>query len=280
MTEPAPTSDVPAPPFEILSEDGPVLAINKPAGLLTLGASLWVPTLERQVKEWLKTRANKPGNVYLGVPHRLDRPVSGVMLFAKNSKAAARLAEQFRTRQVHKIYWGITETAPVEEQGTLTEWLLKDDDKANVRVVPPETPGSKEAILHYRVACQTPLGTLLEIELETGRMHQIRVQLAHHGWPILGDVQYGAKRLLLPEMPEDPTQNVIALHARQITFLHPIRYDSVTIEAPLPANWGDLELPDIETPHTPHFIPAAKGDDDVHDAGLELDQLLEGLEED
>ena len=229
--------------WQILSEDGPVLAINKPAGLLTLGAhDPNVPTLERQVKSYLKQKYAKPGNVYLGIPHRLDRPVSGVILFTRNSKTAARLAEQFRERQVQKIYWGITERPPDQPTGCLTDWLLKDPEQAHVGVVPPETPGAKPAVLHYRVVGPTPLGTLLEIELETGRMHQIRVQLAANGCPILGDVQYGATTRLADPAPEDPTTNPIALHARQITFLHPIRYDSVTVVAPLPENWGDLQL--------------------------------------
>ena len=229
--------------WRILYEDGPVLAVNKPAGLLTLGAhDPAVPTLERQVRSYLKQKYRKPGNVYLGIPHRLDRPVSGVILFARNSKAAGRLAEQFRERQVEKIYWGITVREPEVPAGCLTDWLLKEADKAHVHVVPPGTPGARQAVLHYRVVGTTPLGTLLEIELETGRMHQIRVQLAARGWNILGDVQYGAELRLINPAPEDPTLNPIALHARQIKFLHPVRYDGVTVVAPLPEAWGDLRL--------------------------------------
>jgi len=267
-------SDDPAPlfpPCEILLEDGPVLAVHKPAGLLTLGAHPEIPTLERQIKDWIKARFQKPGNVYLGIPHRLDRPVSGVLLFARNSKAAARLAEQFRTRQVHKIYWGITTQPPDPPQGTLVDCLLKTPDQAHVTVVPPETPGAREAILHYRTVCQTPLGPLLEIELETGRMHQIRVQLAHQGWPIVGDLQYGAQRLLVEQLPEDKTLNPIALHARQITFLHPVRYDSVTVVAPIPANWGNLNLPDVEVPRSQVSTsdPAAAARDAANSADVE-----------
>lgn len=252
--------------WQILCEDGPVLAINKPAGLLTLGAhDPAIPTLERQVRSYLKEKFQKPGNVYLGIPHRLDRPVSGVILFARNSKAAGRLAEQFRERQVRKIYWGITAHAPEQPEGCLTDWLLKEPDKAHVHVVPAETPGARQAVLHYRSVGPTPLGTLLEIELETGRMHQIRVQLASRGWHILGDVQYGATQLLVDPAPADPTLNPIALHARQITFLHPVRYDSVNVTAPLPENWGDLglELP-TETrpfPQSPP-LPVWEEDDD------------------
>ncbi|MDB5387007.1 MAG: truC [Planctomycetaceae bacterium] len=230
------------PPWHILSEDGPVLAINKPSGLLTLGAAPRIPTLEREIKAYLKQKYGKPGNVYLGVVHRLDRPVSGVILFTRNSKAAGRLAEQFRERQIEKIYWGITDREPEQQSGTLIDWLLKVPDKAEVEVVPPETPGARQAVLHYRVVGQTPLGSLLEIQLETGRMHQIRVQLASRGWPIRGDIQYGSTQYLADPPPEELTANPIALHARQISFLHPVRYDSVTIAAPVPANWGDLGL--------------------------------------
>lgn len=229
--------------WQILCEDGPVLAINKPAGLLTLGAhDPAIPTLEREVRSYLKEKFQKPGNVYLGIPHRLDRPVSGVILFARNSKAAGRLAEQFRERQVRKIYWGIVSREPEQPEGCLTDWLLKEPDKAHVHVVPQGTPGARQAVLNYRSVGSNPWGTLLEIELETGRMHQIRVQLASRGWHILGDVQYGATRLLMDPAPTDATLNPIALHARQITFLHPVRYDSVTVTAPLPENWGDLHL--------------------------------------
>jgi 23S rRNA pseudouridine1911/1915/1917 synthase len=252
---PPDVSPEPSYAWQILCEDGPVLAINKPSGLLTLGShDPAVPTLERQVRSYLKEKFQKPGNVYLGIPHRLDRPVSGVILFAKNSKAAGRLAEQFRDRQVRKIYWGIVEREPLEPEGRLSDWLLKEPEKAHVNVVEPETPGARQAVLHYRTLRQTPLGTLLEIQLETGRMHQIRVQLASRGWHILGDVQYGATRLLMDPAPADPTLNPIALHAREITFLHPVRYDSVTVTAPLPDNWGSLQLP--EEPPTlpePHF---------------------------
>lgn len=242
-----PHESMPSAPFQVLLEDGPVLAINKAAGILTLGGKTGVPTLERQVKDWLRERFQKPGNVYLGVPHRLDRPVSGVILFARNSKAAGRLAEQFRERQVQKIYWGLTANLPQPAQGTLVDWLLKDPDRAHATVVPPNTPQARQAILHYRTVATTPLGTLLEIELETGRMHQIRAQLGHHGWPIWGDRQYGATTDLIHPLPTDITTIPIGLHARQITFLHPIRYEPVTIVAPVPENWGSFTLEEEPT---------------------------------
>src|SRR6476646_4634528 len=127
-------------PLEILCEDGPLLAVNKPAGLLTLGAVPGVPTLERQVKQFLKDKYQKPGNVYLGIPHRLDRPVSGVVVFGRNSKCAARLAEQFRERKVRKVYWALVERPPDPPEGELVDWLLKAPDQARVEIVPAETP--------------------------------------------------------------------------------------------------------------------------------------------
>lgn len=249
---------------EVLLEDGPLLAVNKPAGLLTLGAIPGVTTLEREVKAWLKARFDKPGNVYLGIPHRLDRPVSGVVVFGRNSKVAARLAEQFRERQVRKVYWAIVEGAPAPAEGELADWLLKTPDEAHVTIVPPETPGAREARLKYRTLAQIPVTanelnsspstphsehrtpislTWLEIELITGRMHQIRVQLASRGWPVVGDVQYGAQTQLTTDSSVEPRDAPIALHARNLTLRHPIRYDEVTITAPLPATWERFGLP-------------------------------------
>ena len=229
--------------LDILCEDGPILAVNKPAGLLTLGAKPGVPTLERQVKQYLKEKYDKLGNVYLGIPHRLDRPVSGVVVFARNSKAAARLAEQFRERQVRKIYWALVEQVPDSAEGELVDWLLKSPDQAHVQVVSPHTPGAREARLRYRTLQTEPAGgqanrMLLEIEPLTGRTHQIRVQLAARGWPIVGDVQYGATTSIAAVRAADLRDEPIALHARSLTIKHPVRYDSLTITAPLPEFWG------------------------------------------
>ena len=149
------------------------------------------------VKAYIKERYNKPGNVYLGVPHRLDRPVSGVVVFARNTKAAARLAEQFAQRQVRKVYWAVVEPnaerglPPAE--GVWEDWLLKIHDEARTERVPAETPGAKLAVLRFRRLSVTTDGALLEIEPETGRMHQIRVQAATRGWPVRGDFLYGAR---------------------------------------------------------------------------------------
>lgn len=224
--------------LDILCEDGPVLAVNKPAGLLTQGAVYGnPPSVESLVKAWLKRRYDKPGNVYLGVPHRLDRPVSGVLLFARNSKAAARLSEQFHDRRVRKLYWALVEAPPDPAEGVLSDWLRKVPNEARAELVPPGTPGARECSLSYRTLARTGTSTLLEVTLGTGRMHQIRLQLAGRGWPIVGDGQYGARTALPAPPPSGHASAPIALHARQLSFLHPIRYDEITVVAPLPDVW-------------------------------------------
>ena len=224
--------------LEILCEDGPVLAVNKPAGLLTQGAVYGnPPSVESLVKAWLKRKYDKPGNVYLGVPHRLDRPVSGVLLFARNSKAAARLSEQFHERRVEKIYWALVEGSPSPPEGVLVDWLRKVPNEARGEVVPPGAPDARKCSLTYRTLARGGAETLLEITLGTGRMHQIRLQLASRGRPIVGDQQYGARTALPAPPPVGRASAPIALHARRLSFLHPIRYDEITVTAPLPNVW-------------------------------------------
>ncbi len=228
--------------WSVLLEDGPVLVINKSAGLLTQ-APPGVPSLEGEVKAWLKERFGKAGNVYLGIPHRLDRAVSGAIVFARNSKAAARLAEQFEKRQVRKIYWAIVEGVPQPSESMLTDWLLKLPQESRAEVVTPETPGARECRLSYRTLAAplsegSDLQSLIEVELHTGRMHQIRVQLASRGWPVVGDSLYGSKPRFLNEgVRENSRDEPIALHARSLTFQHPVRYDQLTITASLPVTW-------------------------------------------
>ena len=187
-----------------------------------------IPTLEGMARAYLKEHYLKPGNVYLGIPHRLDRPVSGVVLFARSSKAARRLAEQFQERTGRKVYWALVEGTVEPAEGTWEDWLLKIKEESHTEKVAADIPGAKQALLHYRRLATLPGGTLLEIEPHTGRMHQIRVQAASRGWPVRGDVLYGAK---LPFGPaaELPRDRVIALHARSLTFLHPIRYEPLTV---------------------------------------------------
>ncbi len=225
----------------ILFEDNHCLAVAKPAALLTQGVPPGIPTLESMVKAYLKEKYHKAGNVYLGIPHRLDRPVSGVVVFARNSKAARRLAEQFQGRLVRKVYWAVVERSVGGElppaEGTWEDWLLKIQDEARTERVGPDVPGARLAVLHFRRLRETDEGALLEIEPQTGRMHQIRVQAAVRGWPVRGDVLYGGRQPFGPaaELPRD---RVIGLHARSLTFLHPIRYEEITVTAALPETWG------------------------------------------
>jgi 23S rRNA pseudouridine1911/1915/1917 synthase len=225
----------------ILFEDNHCLAVAKPAGLLTQGVPAGLPTLEGWAKSYLKERHAKAGNVYLGVPHRLDRPVSGVVLFARNSKAAARLAEQFQRHQVTKVYWAAIEGDVPEPEGVWEDWLRKLPDEARTECVATDEPGAKHAILEYRRLRELPGGCLLELRPRTGRMHQLRVQAASRGLPIRGDEQYGAKTAFGPPA-ESPRDRPIALHARSLTFLHPIRYEPVTVVAPLPEAWRELGI--------------------------------------
>lgn len=234
--------------LEVLFEDNHCLAVAKPAGLLTQGVPTGIPTLEGLARAYLKERYHKPGNVYLGIPHRLDRPVSGVVLFARSSKAAARLAEQFQKRQVQKVYLALVECPAglPPEQGTWEDWLLKHPEQARSECVPPDTPGGKLALLHFRRLAVHPDAALLAVYPQTGRMHQIRVQTASRGWPIRGDALYGARTSFGPpaELPRD---RVIALHGWSLTFLHPIRYEPVQVRAPLPESWAEWTPVDLSS---------------------------------
>jgi 23S rRNA pseudouridine1911/1915/1917 synthase len=228
-------------PLAVLFEDNHCLAVCKPAPLLTQGVPAGIPTLEARVKAYLKERYHKPGNVYLGIPHRLDRPVSGVVLFARNTKAARRLAEQFQQRQVEKVYWAAVEGDVQPPEDRWEDWLLKLPQEARTELVPPDTPTARPAVLSYRRLQPGPDWTLLELRPETGRMHQIRVQASARGWPVRGDLLYGARSAFGPPAAT-PRDRVIALHARSLTFLHPIRYEPITVTAPLPESWQELHL--------------------------------------
>jgi 23S rRNA pseudouridine1911/1915/1917 synthase len=228
----------------ILFEDNHCLAALKPAALLTQGVPPGIPTLEALVKEYLKAKFRKAGNVYLGIPHRLDRPVSGVVLFARNSKAASRLAEQFEKRQVTKIYWGAVE-GDLEPEGNWTDWLRKIKEESRSERVAEGTEGARRAALAFRRLQGCSGGWLVEFKPETGRMHQIRLQAALRGHPIHGDELYGARLTFGPPAPL-PRDRIIALHARSLTFLHPIRYEPITVTAPLPRIWGELGIVEKE----------------------------------
>jgi len=218
--------------LSILLEDGPVLVVNKPAGLMTDTPPRGGDALVTRVKKYLSEKYEKPGNVYLGIPHRLDKPVSGAVVFSRNSKCAARLSEQFAERTVKKIYWAVLKQRPEQPTGKLVDWLKKHPTEGRAIAAEPDDPEAKEAKLKYEVLPGDYGGfTICQIELITGRMHQIRWQSSSRGYPIVGDEVYGG------ELLED--RSGILLHARQLTFKHPIRYDEVTVTAPLPDWWPE-----------------------------------------
>jgi 23S rRNA pseudouridine1911/1915/1917 synthase len=216
------------PPLEILYEDNHCLAIAKPSGVSSAHFQGQGQTLDRVVKGYLKDKHQKPGNVFLGIVHRLDKPVSGVLLFARTSKAAARLSEQFREGTIEKTYWAIVEGPVASTAGTLEDWLLRNRDEKRVEVVEPRTPRAKQSLLHFQRRGENKGLTWLEVRPQTGRTHQLRVQLAHHGYPVFGDARYGSIHTF---------EGGIALHARSLAFLHPIRYEPITLTAELPALW-------------------------------------------
>jgi 23S rRNA pseudouridine1911/1915/1917 synthase len=220
--------NMPISKLDVLYEDNHLLAVIKPAGLATMGTSGNKPTMLSIAKDYIKHRYKKPGNVYLGVMSRLDAQATGVVLFARTSKAAARLTEQFRTRVVDKTYWAIVEEKLEPAEGCFTDFLGKDEANQRMRIVGQMFPGAKAAKLTYRSLRNVRGNTLIEIILETGRKHQIRLQFAHHGHSILGDRKYGSRQ----SFPSG-----IALHARRLVVKHPINADPIILEAPLPATW-------------------------------------------
>jgi len=223
--------------MEILCEDGPVIAVNKPPGMVSQAGPPGIPSIVNEVKAYLARKYNKPGEVYLGVPHRLDRPVSGVLVFSRNSKCAARLAEQFAERQVKKVYRAVVERPPEPESGELVDWLYRIPNEPRTVIATPDTPDAREARLKYRTIARAKGRALVEVDLGTGRMHQIRIQLGSRGWPIVGDAQYGATTSFPGTRKSDEYDVPIGLHAYQLTILHPIRYEPLTITAPLPKTW-------------------------------------------
>ena len=227
--------------FDILYEEGPCLVVNKPPGLLTQ-APPGIDSLEVRIKRFLKQREQKPGGVYLGVPHRLDRPVSGVMVFARHVRAARRLSEQFERRTVRKTYWALVAGDVQPDEGTWTDHLKKLENEPRAIVVDQQDPEGRLAILHYRVLERLTDRTLLEIVLETGRMHQIRVQCASRGHPLLGDELYGAAVSFGPHV-HDPRERLIALHARNLQFEHPMTGEALSLTAPLTEWWREAGVP-------------------------------------
>ncbi|HEY8503033.1 MAG TPA: RluA family pseudouridine synthase [Gemmataceae bacterium] len=213
--------------LDILYEDNHLVAVNKPAGWPSAhGAG--EDSLDQLVKAYLKEKYRKPGNVFLGVVHRLDRPVTGVLLFARTTKAAARLSAQFREGAVEKVYWAVVEGEVPQTAGTLEDWLRKDERTRRVVTAGPGERGAKQSLLHFHRRAVHGGLSLLELRPQTGRRHQIRVQLARRGWPVYGDVKYGSRHAFGP---------AVALHARSLTFLHPTRREPVTLTAEVPQAW-------------------------------------------
>ena len=214
----------------VLYEDNHCLAVNKPARLLTMGDATGERTLLDLAKDYIKRKYDKPGAVFLGVVHRLDRPVSGVVVFGRTSKAAARLSEQFRERRVEKIYRAIVEGVPPERDAVLQDWLWKDPGRNVTQIVREGTPGAQQAALAIRRLKTNGSRSLVEVKPVTGRSHQIRVQLSSRGWPILGDSKYGSNVRL---------DGSIALHAYSLTFRHPTKGEEITVVADVPVSWSD-----------------------------------------
>jgi RluA family pseudouridine synthase len=230
--------------IDILFEDSAVIALNKPGGLLTQ-APLGIDSLEFRLKRLLRQRDTAAGEVYLGVPHRLDRPASGVILFAKTLKAAQKLSLQFERRFIAKTYWALVAGTVQPSTGTWTDHLKKVEGEPRTIVVNSTDAAGRNAVLHYKSLAVIPhptSATLLEITLETGRTHQIRVQCASRGHPLLGDDLYGSGVPFGP-WADDERERLIALHARSLTFRHPTTRQDVTLIASLPDYWrsyGDL----------------------------------------
>ncbi len=222
--------------IDVLYEDNHLLGLNKPSGWPTTHFDGTEETVDRLAKAYLKEKYQKSGNVFLGVVQRLDKPVSGALVFARTSKAAARLSEQFREGAVEKVYWAVVEspTKPTDhgpwaaDSGSLDDWLVHDDAEQRVKVAPAGTPGAKPARLFYQVRARSSDLLLLELRPHTGRKHQLRVQLASRGSPIYGDRKYGSPHRL---------GNAIGLHARSLTVLHPTKGEPITLTAELPRHW-------------------------------------------
>ena len=212
--------------MQVIYEDNHIIIVNKQSGEIVQGDKTGDTPLSDIVKAYLKEKYHKPGDVFLGVVHRLDRPVSGVVVFAKTSKALTRLNKMFSGGEVHKTYWAITKNAPKEVEGTLEHWLVRNEKQNKSYAYAKEKPRSKHAVLKYRLLGKTDNYHLIEVELLTGRHHQIRCQLAAMGCPIKGDLKYGAKR--------NNPDGSISLMSRKVEFVHPVSKETISVEAPVP----------------------------------------------
>ena len=214
--------------MEVVYEDNHIIIVNKRSGEIVQGDKTGDKPLAETVKDYIKVKYHKPGNVFLGVVHRLDRPVSGLVLFARTSKALTRLNDLFRTGDIHKTYWAIVKNTPVQPEGTLENWIVRNEKQNKSYAHDHDVPGAKRALLSYRIIGKTDRYTLLEIHLMTGRHHQIRCQLAHMGCPIRGDLKYGA--------PRSNPDGGISIMATQIDFVHPVTKERIAIKAPTPSD--------------------------------------------
>ncbi len=220
----------------VVYEDNHIIVVNKTASEIVQADKTGDVPLSETIKQYLKEKYQKPGNVFIGVTHRLDRPVSGLVIFAKTSKALTRLNEMFRAGEVKKTYWAVVKNAPQEPEGELQHFLVRNEKQNKSYAYDKETPNSKKAILDYRLMGRSENYYLLEINLKTGRHHQIRCQLAKMGWPIKGDLKYG--------FPRSNPDGSICLHARRVQFIHPVSKELIELEAPLPEGnlWKGFEL--------------------------------------
>lgn len=210
----------------ILYEDNHLIIVNKRPGELVQGDKTGDVTLADRLREFIRLRDQKPGNVFMGVPHRLDRPVSGIVIFAKTSKCLSRMSDVFRQRSIDKIYWAITENAPAVPSGRLTHFMMKNEKQNKSYISETEKKGYKPAVLEYEHLMSSDRYHLVQVKLETGRHHQIRAQLAHIGAVIKGDLKYGASR-------SNPGGD-ICLHSRQASFVHPVSHAHISVVAPCP----------------------------------------------
>ena len=212
--------------MNVIYEDNHIIVVNKESGEIVQGDKTGDAPLSDLVKAYIKEKYRKPGNVFLGVTHRLDRPVSGLVIFAKTSKALSRLNEMFRKGEIHKTYWAIVKNKPKERQGRLTHWIVRNEKQNKSYAYDNEVKDSKKAVLDYRLLASGDNYHILEIHLFTGRHHQIRCQLSAMGCPIKGDLKYGAQR-------SNPDGS-ISLLSRHVEFVHPVSKEAITLDAPLP----------------------------------------------
>ena len=220
----------------VVYEDNHIVVVNKTSSEIVQGDKTGDTPLSEMVKQYLKEKYNKPGNVFIGVTHRLDRPVSGLVVFAKTSKALPRLNEMFRNGEVKKTYWAIVKECPKETEGELVHYLVRNEKQNKSYAYDKEVKNSKKAVLHYKLIGHSQNYYLLEVDLKTGRHHQIRCQLAKVGCPIKGDLKYG--------FPRSNPDGSICLHARTVQFVHPVSKEMIRLTAPVPEGnlWNGFEI--------------------------------------